>query len=373
MPYFLEKATVVDDGHLEVNTRNFPENCEVAFKVRTSDAMEKMQNNFTSSQTAKTSVPPPPRGIVGDKLLHRMKTQRKEFNKTKEIRRRLTRVTMSYCTTLKEAMCDAGPKSLMKSIRDSMIVYYEVYKRPESGFLHGDISIENILVPVPGSKLTGKLTSEDRCGTLIDWNLCFSADGTSSSREFRSGTPAFMAPILLSGDMVPRRTLAHDMESFFAVIIWIASLDYHDHNAFQAKPLASMLLDRKMDAIHIANAKKTWFQTTEGFVKSIIKHLEQVYYDDAEFVLCLFKLREILYPHNNLSGEAYLIKRKNKDKEKKDPDQMKEGLFRKCMGAIDAYLGNRDGSKEIENIDSLASASHPQTSESVREGEDGSG
>ena len=36
------------------------------------------------------------------------------------------------------------------------------------------------------------------------------------------------------------------------------------------------------------------------------------------------------------------------------------------------YLGETKGIKEIELIDSLASVSHSQTSESVREGEDGS-
>jgi hypothetical protein len=246
------------------------------------------------------------------------------------------------------------------------------YKRVLIKKIFIDISIENILVPVPGSKLTGNLTSEDRCGTLIDWNLCFSANGTSSSRAFRSGTPAFMAPILLSSDTIPRRTLAHDMESFFAVIIWIASLDYHDHIAFQAKPLASTLLDRKTDAIHIANAKKVWFQNPTEFHKSIIGHLEEVYYSDSNFLRCLIQLRKILYPPDDFDEEAYLINHENKAKEKEDPDQMKEGLFRKCMGAIDAYLGNKDGSKEIEKIDSLSSASHSQTSESVREGEDGS-
>jgi len=74
-----------------------------------------------------------------------MKTQRDTFNTPMEIRRRLTRVIMSYCRTLKDAMRDAHPKSLMQSIRDSMIVYYEVYKRPESGFLHGGKCFLNIL------------------------------------------------------------------------------------------------------------------------------------------------------------------------------------------------------------------------------------
>ena len=220
-----------------------------------------------------------------------------------------------------------------------------------------DISIENILVPVPGSELTGNLTNK-RHGTLVDWNLCFSANGTSSSREFRSGTPAFMAPILLSGDTIPRRTLAHDMESFFAVIIWIASFDYHDHIAFQAKPLASILLNRKTDAIHIANAKKVWFQYPEEFWDSIIEHLEPVYYNDTDFLKCLIRLRKILYQLDDFDEEAYVINRKNKAKEKEDPDQMKEGLFRECMKVIDEYLGNTKGSDEIAVINSLALASH---------------
>ena len=47
-----------------------------------------------------------------------------------------------------------------------------------------------------------------------------------------------MAPVLLEDKQIPRRTLGHDMESFFAVIIWIATLNYADEAAFQAKPLA---------------------------------------------------------------------------------------------------------------------------------------
>ena len=92
------------------------------------------------------------------------------------------------------------------------------------------------MVPVGGCVLTGGLTYKDRSGTLIDWNLCFNAHGESSNRTFKSGTPAFMAPVLLEDKQIPRRTLGHDMESFFAVIIWIATLDYDDEAVFLAKP-----------------------------------------------------------------------------------------------------------------------------------------
>ena len=121
------------------------------------------------------------------------------------------------------------------------------------------------MVPVGGCVLTGGLTHKDRSGTIIDWNLCFNAHGESSNRAFKSGTPAFMASALLKDEQIPRRTLGHDMESFFAVIIWIATLDYADEAAFQAKPLAITMLDRKKTPMDIAYAKISWFRLPKYF------------------------------------------------------------------------------------------------------------
>src|SRR5271156_427305 len=150
------------------------------------------------------------------------------------------------------------------------------------------------MVPVESTKLTGGLTFEDRCGTIVDWNLCFTADGTSSNRSFRSGTPAFMAPVLLEDGKLARRTLGHDMESFFAVIIWMASLDYANEDAFRAKPLA-VLLDNTKSAIDIVNAKMHWFGVDKQFKKQIIRHFQPLYRDDNRFITCISDLRETLY------------------------------------------------------------------------------
>jgi len=38
-----------------------------------------------------------------------------------------------------------GPELLMRTIRDAMIVYYEAYKLPESGFIHGGKNFMNTL------------------------------------------------------------------------------------------------------------------------------------------------------------------------------------------------------------------------------------
>ena len=141
----LPQPYCLDDSHLEVETGSFPEGCEVAFPVTTKDSMAKMRNNFISSQTSKTLVPAATGRKSDRELVKRIKLDRDEFNQPMETTRRLTRVIMSYCTPLREAMRNATPKSFMQTIRDSMIVYYEAYKRPKSGFLHGGKCFINIL------------------------------------------------------------------------------------------------------------------------------------------------------------------------------------------------------------------------------------
>jgi hypothetical protein len=135
-PYFLEDAIVKDDNHLDVETCSFPKNCKVALPVANATLMEKMQKSYVSNHTSK---PLAPGANVGDPSLSRVKVQdpRQQFNNPLEVRRRLTRVLMSYCVPLKEAMRARPPKSLMRAVRDAMIVYYEAYKLPATGFIHG--------------------------------------------------------------------------------------------------------------------------------------------------------------------------------------------------------------------------------------------
>ena len=214
-----------------------------------------------------------------------------------------------------------------------------------------------------GCVLTGGLTYEDRRGTIIDWNLCFNADGASSNRAFRSGTPAFMASVLLDDEQIPRRTLGHDMESFFAVIIWIATLNYADEAAFQAKPLASTMLEKKTPR-DIVRVKDSLFKIPENFRKQIINHFEPVYREDVRFLKYLLKLRRILYSPPDLNDDVVLKSYKgggldkNDKKETEDVDPMKEGLFRMCMKEMDEYLYETKGCHEMQWIDSQALTRH---------------
>ena len=211
-----------------------------------------------------------------------------------------------------------------------------------------------------GCVLTGGLTYKDRSGTLIDWNLCFNARGESTNRAFKSGTAAFMAPILLKDHQITRRTLGHDMESFFAVIIWMASLKFADKADFLAKPLTIATLDRKKTPTDIVNAKGNWFGHSKEFQESIIDYFEPPYLEDIGFLECLFELREILYPDEKYDFRAYLSRRLNKNDNKvtEDADPMQEGLFRQCMKKIDDYLDETKGCDEIGGIDSNAPVRH---------------
>ncbi|KIX02134.1 uncharacterized protein Z518_08073 [Rhinocladiella mackenziei CBS 650.93] len=319
--------------NMEVLTSEFPPNCENALAAVTKQAMRAVEPSFVSGRTSKSRSFIVPTDTTGRELLQQAKGKRKRFSECTDVRRRRARLIISYCQPLKEAMRNARPKELMRTIRDAMIVYYEAYKRPEHGFLHGDISIENIMVPVKETQLTGGLTHKTLRGTLIDWNLCFTTDGRASSRNIRSGTVAFMAPRLLLDKPVARRTLGHDMESFFAVMLWVASLDYDDEIAFQNKPLVELMIDTKSPTKLIAGTKLLLFSNPDTFDESIIDHLEEPYREDDDFIDCIWDLQTILYErtydknvlrHNR---KRHKTRRPTNPKKKDDDDDPMEERF----------------------------------------------
>jgi hypothetical protein len=173
-----------------------------------------------------------------------------------------------------------------------------------------------------------------------------------------------MAPVLLNDEQIPRRTLSHDMESFFAVIIWIATIDYFDEAALQAKPLAMVMLGRKAP-MDIVNAKEYWFRIPREFLRKIVAHFQPFYHEDR-FITCLLKLRRVLYGDIDDSEETGSADEEmgSANEETGSGDLMKEGLFRMCMKEIDDYLNEKKGVDEMKWIDSQAQASHIHLGES---------
>ena len=149
------------------------------------------------------------------------------------------------------------------------------------------------------------------------------------------------------------------MESFFAVILWIATLDYHNEATFQDKPLAKMMLDKK-DPMDIVNAKNSWFKSSGEFLRSIVDHFQPPYLGDVRFLTYLDRLREILYLDKKIALSEHLSLRSRglDENDNNETDPMKEDLFRQCMKEIDDYLNETKGCNEMQWIDSHALAPH---------------
>lgn len=195
-----------------------------------------------------------------------------------------------------------------------------------------DVSVENIVVPVASSTLTGDSKPSDYWGSIVDWNLCFHADGTASNWVLKSGTPMFIPLSLLQDELVPRRTLGHDMEGFFAVIIWVAS--FTTGEAYTVKPLVQGLIRRKSSPIDYFFAKDSLFGRKHTFKTLIIKHFEPRFAENRGFVACVCGLREMLYP---ASGRVCA-----------EEDMIEQGLFKRCMGLLDGFLGETKGRDAID-------------------------
>jgi hypothetical protein len=144
------------------------------------------------------------------------------------------------------------------------------------------------------------------------------------------------------------------MESFFVVIIWMASLDYVNKDAFWTKPLG-VLLDNTKSAIDIVNAKGHWFKIDKVFKKKIIRHFQPLYRNNNRFITFISDLREILYGNDRPDSE---------EMETADPE---EDLFWTCMKKIDDYLKEEKGCNEMRWIDSQAQASRTSASEGLKQ------
>lgn len=124
-----------------------------------------------------------------------------------------------------------------------------------------------------------------------------------------------MAPCLLTGSLPSRRNLAHDLESLFAVTIWLASYEHNDELAFREKPLAQKLLS-KANPDDLGNQKLIWFSNAKKFKKSIINYMVPIFRKNKRFCALLLALRAVLYPVNLSTDEEILAEMSSSGEEK---------------------------------------------------------
>ncbi|KAG5957896.1 hypothetical protein E4U57_001654 [Claviceps arundinis] len=98
---------------------------------------------------------------------------------------------------------------LLECLRDAIKVHRSLYM--ESGILHGDISVNNIIMTEPAK-------ADGYKGMLIDFDSAHDITKDPSGRRHRTGTIEFMAIGVLLGQ---QHTYRHDLESFLYVFIWL--------------------------------------------------------------------------------------------------------------------------------------------------------
>jgi len=123
-----------------VETYSFSKSYKVALLALTIDRMLKMQLGYILGHILKFLAPNATKGLIGDSLLRRLRFKEEVkkffFKNPIKVRRRLIRIIISYYKPLKNAIRDAGPELLMRTIWDSIIVYYKAYKLLESSFIY---------------------------------------------------------------------------------------------------------------------------------------------------------------------------------------------------------------------------------------------
>lgn len=118
-----------------------------------------------------------------------------------------------------------SPVELLKAMKDATLAHLNLLK---AGILHGDISINNIIITQPNKE--NNLFE----GMLIDLDMAKAvSEKTDISQGHRTGTIEFMAYEVLLGKA---HTYIHDLESFLYVLIWLCSQDGWDK--WQANPKA---------------------------------------------------------------------------------------------------------------------------------------
>ena len=188
------------------------------------------------------------------------------------------------------------------------------------------------MATISTTQLTG-LSSDPCCprkGTIIDWNLSYKASGLPTTRQFRSGTPAFMAVDLLDPNTnVQQRTLKHDLESFFAVILYMTLS--HDNPKWHQSSFARAF-DTSKDFQDIYFIKATILYRKAQFKKDCLDRISTQLPGGSAMKMLLEDMRSMLYPEHAEGSSG-------------------EGLFREMMDIVDRYLGDDYGRKSLLEID----------------------
>ncbi|KAM0265356.1 hypothetical protein ACHAQJ_000197 [Trichoderma viride] len=173
----------------------------------------------------------------------------------------------------------SSPKALLAAL-ENCIRGHESLR--EAGFLHRDISINNVVIDEDGPP--------DRKGFLIDLDLAIREQRIKGSgTKGKTGTRAFMAIGVLLGE---RHSFMHDLESFFWVLFWLC---VHYNGPGKASKTE---FDKwnYMDDNALAGSKMVEVFSSEQFCKRSEANFTAFY---APLIPLMDRLRAVVFPNGH--------------------------------------------------------------------------
>lgn len=189
----------------------------------------------------------------------------------------------------------SSPTALLAAL-ESCIRGHESLRR-QAGFLHRDISINNVVIDEDGPA--------DRKGFLIDLDLVIKEQRIKGSgTKKKTGTRAFMAIGVLMGK---QHSFMHDLESFFWVLFWICvHYDGPDKARKSESDEWNFMRDR-----NLAGAKIIMIYDSESCCGEAKSSLTPFY---APLIPLMDKLRAVVFPNGQpwkqLDEGLYSVMRK---------------------------------------------------------------
>ena len=215
-----------------------------------------------------------------------------------------------------------------------------------------DISPHNIMATTPSTILSNldEETTRKRKGTIIDWNYSYTANGSPSSRSFKTGTLPYMAVDILASADLPeqheskslRRTLQHDLESFFMVVLVMAS---RCRNPKWKKTVLAKDLTYGAGFLH---RTKQIFRIISDFNARYLDGLSPEIRNDEKFIILLHGIRSILYPLKSIDKDPDETGPSVPPKSEEDGEE--EQVFMDTMGIIEHYIGDQSGQVNLRTI-----------------------
>ncbi|KAJ8067854.1 hypothetical protein OCU04_003445 [Sclerotinia nivalis] len=223
-------------------------------------------NNEASLSNERSTSPSPPASLINI-------NSREHSNR---IHRRVI-----ICDYGKPIYTASSRKSLLIALADCIGGHESLHK---AGFLHRDISINNLMINEDKDKENRSWFS-----FLIDLDLAIKEDRKGSSgAKGKTGTRVFMAIGILMGDL---HSYMHDLETFFWVLFWICI-----HYDGPDKKVGSTVLEYWNYGSYdsLAFIKTGMINSEEDFLKYAKLYFTPYY---QPLVRCVNKLRRVVFPN----------------------------------------------------------------------------